>query len=104
MEDLFTHNYHNTTSLSGEELKTEESKKKGQDKIVLDYFRAEPSTAKCTSEQVWRDLLALRLIHSNVPKDSIKRACSNLKKKELLVFDGQTVSEYGKKINYYKLK
>lgn len=103
MDDLFTHSYFNTTDLKGSDLDKEETKAKSQDQIVLNYFSVYVKGAKFTSEQVWRHLLRFGLIDKKVPKDSIKRACSNLKAKGKLVFDGKTLSEYNKPIHFYKL-
>lgn len=95
--------YHNTTDSKGVELAIYEGKAKGQEQIVKSFFEERPEQ-KFTSEEVWKILIGRKLIHDRVPKDSIKRAISNLKKKgKLIRTDEMTIGEYNAPLHYYKL-
>lgn len=96
--------FHNTVEAKDKELAIYEGKACSQEKIVLQFFEQRPGQ-KFTSEAVWKVLLACKLIHDRVPKDSIKRCISNLKRKGKLtkILDELTTGEYGKPLHYYEL-
>lgn len=96
--------FFNTINLTGMELNSEQGKAKGQEEIVMDFFRYKNQSF--TSEKVWKNLLSLKLISNRVPKDSIKRAMSNLshpKKAMLVKTNEMELGEYGKPLHKYKL-
>lgn len=86
--------YFNTTNETGETLKEYEEKCRGQEAIVLEFFKSRTGFRYTPF-----DVLNLRF-DSNTPITSVRRAITNLTKRGLLVKTEKKVkAQYGKE-NY----
>lgn len=94
--------HHNTTGLSGEELKVKQEKAKGQNREVLDFFLARPA-GYFSACQVWREIRKPHVLHP-ILLTSVRRSCSNLKSMGLLVkTPHKTVGHYKDTVGTYQL-
>ena len=83
--------YHNTTELSGDELKQAIDKAVSQDDKVLIYFRNN-ADKEFTPSEVHKEIFP-----ANVPLTSVRRALSNLTRKGYLEkTDNQKTGVYGR--------
>ncbi len=95
--------FYNTVNAEGKEKDNYEAKAKSQLKIVREFFE-ERKGQKYTAEQVWKKLRSMNLISGLVPKDSIKRCCSQLKHPNcgiLIMLKEMTTGEYNAPNHYY---
>lgn len=105
--DLFSQpapSYHHPVALTGTEVQREEANANAQEVVVLAFLSVN-SGSGFTATQVWEALKKQAKISHRVPKDSIKRAMSNLKKRNLIEKLNETaIGEYGKPNHLYKIK
>jgi len=69
-------NYHNTTSLNGQELEEAQSNATGQDKILLDWFEKNQEM-EVTADELWINLFDA----DSVPITSVRRSLNTLRDK-----------------------
>lgn len=91
--------YYNTTDLKHAELNSAVQKAKGQDEIILEYFKAHPN-GLCTPFEVHS-----ALFDDRTPVDSIKRTLNTLTK-ELFLEKTKTMrmGKFGRLNHTWKLK
>ena len=98
-----TKSFHNTVEAKEKELDIYEGKAKGQEKAVKEFFEERPNE-KYLSDSVWKILIGRKIIHEKTPYISIRRACSNLKKKgTLIMLDEMVMGDFGSPAHYYEL-
>jgi len=96
-------NYHNTTSIRGEELNKSESKALTQDEEVLRLFKTFDALT-LTPERLHKHLQDTNPKYANVPITSLRRSFSNLKNRGLIEKTETMVKgNYGKPVNTWKL-
>lgn len=95
--------FFNTINATDSELELYQKKSISQESIVLEFFKTN-SIDKYTCEDVWLRLQSLGKISMRVPKDSIKRAISVLKRSNKLIkLSEMKLGEYGKPNHYFIL-
>jgi hypothetical protein len=97
-----SNDHHNTTGLTGVELEAKRTRAKGQDLLVLDFFLARPA-GRFSACQVWREIRN-PAAKKPILLTSVRRSCSNLKNRELLVkTDFRIVGFYNDTVGTYQL-
>ena len=95
-------NHHNTTGLSGDELKAKQAKAVTQDQKVLAFFLARPGQ-EFSACQVWREVMDKSSLRGTL-LTSIRRSHSNLKNSgDIVKTNNKTIGYYGDKVHTYKL-
>lgn len=91
--------FYNTTNEHGSTLHHSTAKATGQDEMILDYFKAHPSSL-CTPDEVLESLFT-----SQTPITSIRRSINTLTKALFLTKTGDMrMGRYGKLTHCWKLR